>query len=396
MEERDWRNPSSTNSAREDLTKLRDKIDEIDQQVAVLLKERLLAAREIGDVKAKAGIAVTDNGREQAVIENVRNAVGDEQLADAICKVYASLLEQSRNLQKPVVNAAACAGKVYFPRVLIIGVGLIGGALARQIKRRMPGTTVIGWDKPEVLTQAIAETVIDEAAMDLATAVPKASLVILCAGPKQNLQLLAEIAPFTKRRQIVVDVTSAKSKICKAASKLALKADFIGGHPFFGSHKSGLTNSAELDIDNKRFCLTPTKRSSEIGVARLSRWLTELGLKVQNIDAARHDESVAATSHLVQLLAISLGAMMSENKTDQELKDQLALSGPSLQALSRLMASPSPLWIDIVDQNSEAVIAAIEMLQQRLTIMVRAIETGDATKLDDEFKLAQRVPGLLQ
>jgi prephenate dehydrogenase len=217
----------------------------------------------------------------------------------------------------------------------------------------------------------------------------------LCAGPKQNLELLTEIAPFTKRRQVVVDVTSAKSKICKAASKLAFKADFIGGHPFFGSHKSGLTNSAELDIDNKRFCLTPTKRSSEIGVARLSRWLSELGLKVQNIDAAKHDETVAATSHLVQLLAISLGAMMSENKTDQELKDQLALSGPSLQALSRLMASPSPLWIDIVDQNSEAVIAAMEMLQKRLAIMARAVETGDATTLDDEFKLAQRIPGLL-
>lgn len=388
MEELGWRRPLET-SEEAALSAKRQQIDALDQTIAELLKNRLELAKEIGGLKAKRQIPVKDGAREQIVLDHVRSVVEDPTLAEAVVRVYERLLHESREVQdKP--KPAEVPGKVYFPRVLIVGCGLIGGALARQIKAKSPSTVIIGCDAPSVLDLAKGKGVIDEAVTDCATAVKKASLIILAASPKQNMELLKTIAPLTKRRQIVIDVTSTKKEICDLALGVNLKADFVGGHPFFGSQKSGFDASAEIVVEGKTFILVPTKNSSELTVRRLSRWLEQLGMLVQQTDARTHDSTVADTSHAVQLLAVALGAQIANGQDEQQLKERLAMSGPGLRTLARLMGSPYGMWSEILQQNRGSIAASLLSLEGRLKLMRCAVEGNQMDVIQAQFASAAR------
>lgn len=379
----------------EELGWRRSRIDELDETIAELLKERLELAREIGNLKAKRQIPVKDGAREQIVLDHVRTVIGDAQLADAVVRVYEQLLKESRALQgadDPAAGTAKRGSNSYFPRVLIIGCGLIGGALARQIKAKSPETVVIGCDKQSVIDAAKASNAIDEAVTDWNDAIGKASLIVLAAGPRQNIELLKQIAPLTKRRQVVIDVTSTKGAICKVADEIALKADFIGGHPLFGSQKSGFGNSSDVEVIGKTFVLTPTSKSTELAMRRLSRWLEQLGLNVERRDAKVHDDTVSNTSHIVQLLSIALGSHLAAGRTESELRQCLKLSGPALMSVARLMASPYGLWSEILEQNKSSVCESLSSLETRLSLLRSAVKNGQVDVLESQFSCAKRVP----
>jgi prephenate dehydrogenase len=392
MEEIGWRiSPGSTEETT--LAAKRDRIDSLDETIAKLLKERLALATEIGQLKAQRKLPIKDGAREQVVLDHVRSVVNEPILAEAVCRVYEQLLKESRELQdKPVVaESAATDGKTYFPRVLIIGCGLIGGALARQIKSCSPGTVVVGSDLQPVLDSALQSMVIDEGVADCEEAIKKSSLIILAASPKQNMDLLKKIAPQVKRRQVIIDVTSTKLEICKLAEELNLKADFIGGHPFSGTQKSGFANSAEVQLTGKTFALVPTKRSSELTVRRLSRWLEQLGMRVQVVDAQSHDDTVADTSHLVQLLSVALGSQIANGASKIELNDKLQMSGPALKAVARLMGSPYKMWSEILQQNSSSICSSLLSMEKRLQLMRSAISDGQLDVVAAQFDSAKKV-----
>ncbi len=389
MEEVGWRR-TSEESEESALAAKRDKIDSLDQTIAALLKQRLELAQEIGQVKAQRNIPVKDSGREQIVLDHVRSVVEDPILSDAVARVYQQLLNESRELQVKEDTQQVPNSKLYFPRVLIIGCGLIGGALARQIKRKSPNTIVIGSDTAAVLDQAMSAGVIDEAEFDCVEAIKKASLIILAAGPRQNIAILRKIAPATKRRQVIVDVTSTKLKICQVATELSLKADFVGGHPFFGSQNSGFENSGDIQIDGKSFVITPTSKSTEMTTRRITHWLEQLGMRVQQCDPQLHDDTVASTSHLIQLLSVALGSMLANGVADRELQERLHMSGPGLLSVARLMASPYQMWSEILEQNNEPICTALLSLEGRLRVMRNAIDGGQMDVIEAQFKAAKR------
>lgn len=391
MEEIGWRISADQEIASREIEGVRKDIDDLDARISELLQERLGLARKIGAVKATSGIPVKDGSREQTVIENVLSQVRDEKLKSSIAKVYEMILAESRGLQ---ANSSETEPETvpeiqYFPQVAIIGVGAIGGAMAKRIKQVIPSTTIVGCDRPEVLQQAEALGLINSGEVDAKIAIKKASLILLCADPKQNLQLLEELAPHTKRRQVIVDVTSTKRAICDLAERLPLKADFVGGHPLFGTHKSGVENSSSIEIVNSRFCLTPTTKSTELTLRRLTRWLSDLGLRVLREDATGHDRTVARTSHLVQLMAVALGNVIADSTIDGATSGNgTALSGNALRGLSRLMSSPSGLWINIIDQNKDEIQAAITELVTELNSLERNIASGDRTAIESAFEQA--------
>jgi prephenate dehydrogenase len=280
--------------------------------------------------------------------------------------------------------------------VLIIGCGLIGGALARRIKLIHPDTVLMVSDKPGVLDEVAAAGILDEAVPNPIEAISRASLVILAASPKANLELLRKIAPATKARQVIIDVTSTKTAICKAAADLKMKADFIGGHPFFGSQKAGFANSAELNITGESFILVPSTSSTEVSLKRLSKWIEQLGMNVEVRSAEEHDATVAGTSHLVQLLSVALGSLLANGLSPDELRDRLALSGPGLLTVSRLMGSPYSLWSEILQQNGAAVCSSLSLMESRLQLMRTAISTGQMDLIEAQFNTARKVADTLQ
>ena len=409
MEDIGWRHDIHTDSTGE-LAEIRGRIDEIDGLVSRLLAERLSLAQRLPGLKARLGLPIQDVQREAEVLDRVASETNDHAARQAIRTIYESIIEQSRGLQataQQAVKTTPAAKRheahqnrstrvrrpIHFTRVAIIGVGLIGGALARQIKRSMPKTTIVAVDSPSVLEAALREQVIDAAVTDPVAGIAKASLIILAAGPDQNLAILKSIAPALRRRQLVVDVTSTKARICKLADKLDLNgADFIGGHPMFGSEKSGLAGSAEVPVEGKTFCIVPTAKSTEISIKRLSRWLSFLGLRVETTTATTHDATVARLSHLIQLIAVALGAEIAHGKSDHELEKLLALSGTSFRQVARLMASPVDLWQQIVGQNKQEIVPALDQLAVRLQSLAQSIESGSAGTMKQTFKEAKRIP----
>ncbi|MGH9548790.1 MAG: prephenate dehydrogenase/arogenate dehydrogenase family protein, partial [Terriglobales bacterium] len=322
------------------LDQVRKRIDEVDAEIARLLAERLALASEVAALKIDLNISIKDGAREQEVLDRVTTAASDAHICAAIREIYQTIFACSRQLQR-IDAARACAmeAPVYFPQITIVGLGLIGGTLARLVRETVPETRIIAVDSDaDALNQAVEEGIINRGEADLRKAIARSALVILAATPEANMQLLSEMAPHLSKRQLVIDVTSIKSPIVEAAEQAKLKADFIGGHPMFGSERSGFEASQAVQADGAVFCLTPAGRSSEISLRRLIRWLGALNLKAHVIEAAQHDKVLARTSHAVQLLAVAVGSGLAD-LCEQAGRDTVSsLCGTSMRQLSRLMS----------------------------------------------------------
>ena len=421
IDELDWRKPTIK------LEESRARIDELDELIANLINERLMLCKEIGEAKKRMNKPVLDDKREKEVLSRVSAVASDPVIAAQLVDIYTTMLAGSRGLQEklsettsPKAQAGANANSEskeelkrdqvaanssqdsseqtvaqtrnpqrYFPTVTIIGLGLIGGTIARLIRKHSPKTNITAVDAPDVLQKALGEGLIDCAETKTVNAAERSSLIILAAPPKKNIDLLESIAPKLSRRQLVVDVTSTKKEICTIAENLDLHgADFIGGHPLFGSQKSGLDASSAVTTNDAVFCLTPTNKSSQMSVKRFRRWLEGLGLKPVEASPASHDKVLARTSHLVQLIAVALGASIADqNVTENELK----LHGPAFKQLARLMESPPEMWLDLFNQNKEELQAAIQELVKQLKLASDALDDKDFEKLVKMFQRAKSV-----
>ena len=376
----------------------RGAIDALDETIAELLEQRLKLSEQIGALKAENNLAIRDSNREAAVLTRVKSVTDDARVQESLSNIYTQVLNESCRLQADLIvtdkgsrDSQRANVTSYFPNILMFGIGLIGSTLARRIRQSMPDTIITGNDRPEIIERAINEKLVQKSDTDLVRSISEASLIILCASPDQNLRLLRQIAPHTKAGQVILDVTSTKEKICTLAAELSLKADFVGGHPLFGNEKSGIDGSANINIVGKRFCVVSSAAASPLSLRRVVRWLTELGVTVVQSTAAQHDESVADTSHLVQLMAVSLAESIASHRSDAQIDRTLALSGPALASLSRLMESPVDLWVEIIRQNRVPIVASLSRLTEKLTDLRAAIENGDMDKVRKSFQTARRI-----
>lgn len=394
--------PSSNSSnlkAQTRLGEIRKRIDELDSQIAAMLNERLQLAGELTEIKAQLNMAIKDRSREEQVLDRVSKIGETEQMRNAIRNTYERLFELSRQIQQE--NAIDPQVTTYFPDVTIFGVGLIGASLARLIKRRMPDTKIMGVDTAdEILNDALEQEIIDSGTTDVKSGVQRSQLIILAASPDQNIEILKQIAPHLSKQKLVIDVTSSKGKIARAADELNLKgANFIGGHPLFGSEKSGLKAALDLSVEGSTFCVVPGSKSSEISLRRLIRWLTTLSFHVEVVDAEEHDAVLARTSHLIQLVAVLIGAQIAQNLTDEDLAKFARLSGPGLRQFSRLMKSPPSMWREIVSQNQSDIVRALNDLQEGAAKLVGALESSEdinSEELERLFAQARRLPQALE
>jgi len=374
------------------LSSFRSEIDEIDDTITSLLEKRLRITAKIGRLKQLQGIAVHDSSRENQIVSRIETKSFDSRIKASIVSIFGEIFNQSRRLQTlDTANRNLQSG---FSNVAVIGLGLIGGALARQIRARFPKTKIMAFDNSSSPDDATDEGVVDVVLKNAVDCIDDATLIILAATPSANLEILRELAPLARQGQLIVDVTSTKTDVCSEADKLNLQADFIGGHPLFGSEKSGFKNSGEVAVEGKTFLLTPTKNSSETSMKRVSNWLTGLGLNVQVTDAEKHDACLAITSHLVQLVSVALGNVLVKQGSDaapNSVQEKTSLSGPSFRNLSRLMASPSGLWSEILQSNKEHVLNAIDGMQAELSTMRSELENGENARLVEQFSTASLV-----
>jgi len=264
------------------------------------------------------------------------------------------------------------AGPPLFHRVAIVGCGLIGGSLALAIRRRWPGSQVIGIDRNEVLAQAERLQAITAGGDTLALAAD-ADLIVLAAPVRQNLGVLRRLTQAITGEALVTDVGSTKRSIVEAARALPDRLRFVGGHPLAGAAVGGI-EAARADLfDGRTWLVTPDATRGDDDVRQLEAFVTGLGATPRRIAVAEHDRLLADVSHLPQITASALMHVVGQRVGEEGL----ALAGRGLRDTTRLAASPADIWRDVAATNHTAIRAALDDLISVLQAMRDDLGGGD-------------------
>ena len=260
---------------------------------------------------------------------------------------------------------------VVFPRIAIVGLGLIGGSIAFAARRAWPATQVTAVDREPVLREALARRAIDTAADDLAS-VGSADLVILAAPVSQNIVLLKRVAPFASPSSVITDVGGTKRTIVDAARSLPQTVTFIGGHPLGGGARGGFEFATAGLFNRRPWIFTPDRQSTE-AVAQLSAFVAGLGAHPTTMTAEEHDRLMSLISHLPQLAATALMEVVGRAATTGGLK----MAGQGLVDTTRLASSPADVWRDICVTNADEIRSALDLLIDRLSEMRADLERAE-------------------
>ncbi|AET89827.1 prephenate dehydrogenase [Caballeronia cordobensis] len=278
-----------------------------------------------------------------------------------------------------------------FNKLVIFGVGLIGGSLARALRERAGlGGSVVGVGRSAAsVARAIELGVIDEAAAlgddtALADALAGADVVLLAAPVAQTEPLLARIAPFLDAGTIVTDAGSTKSDVVAAARRAlgARVAQFVPGHPIAGRESSGVDAALpELYVD-RNVVLCPLPENAADDVERIASMWRATGACVRQMSEAQHDRVFASVSHLPHVLSFALVDQILATP-DAELKFSFAAGG--FRDFTRIAASSPEMWRDICLANRVALLAELDDYTAVLARFRAAIEASDGAALEAAF-----------
>lgn len=251
-----------------------------------------------------------------------------------------------------------------FPRIAIVGLGLIGGSIAFAARRAWPSTHVLAVDRQAVLREGLSRRAIDAGAAELA-AVADADLIVLAAPVRQNVGLLKQIAAHLPASAVVTDVGGTKRAIVDAAAALPLA--FVGGHPLGGGARGGFEFATASLFTRRPWIFTPPdgdlRPAVHEAVERLSAFVTGLGAYPTTMSAADHDRLLALISHLPQLAATALMEVVGTSAAGRGLR----LAGQGLVDTTRLASSPADVWRDICLTNADEIGRALDLLIERLS-----------------------------
>lgn len=276
-----------------------------------------------------------------------------------------------------------------FRRLCVIGVGLIGGSLARAARAAALCGEIVGCGRdPAHLERARALGVIDAGETDPARAVAGADLVVLAAPVGAAGPLLTRLAPTLAQGAIVSDVGSVKGAVIEAA-RAALGARFpafVPAHPIAGAEHSGVEASRADLFRGRCTVLTPCAETDTTALRRMRALWEAAGARVVNMDAARHDAVFAAVSHLPHLLAYALVDWMAARADADEL---FAFAGAGFRDFTRIASSDPVMWRDICAANTPALLGELEDFRGALERLISALRAGDAAALERIFRDAK-------
>ncbi|WP_417228107.1 bifunctional prephenate dehydrogenase/3-phosphoshikimate 1-carboxyvinyltransferase [Amphritea sp.] len=274
-------------------------------------------------------------------------------------------------------------------RVLVIGLGLIGGSLASALRSHRICRTVIGYDRDsDELATGLRLGVIDEAAEDLLAEAARADVIVLAVPVKAIESVLAELKPVLRPETILTDVGSVKGNVVKAAERLfgELPARFIPGHPIAGSEKSGIAAADATLFEHHKVILTPLPQSDREAVTLIARMWQAVGAEVLQMDVARHDEVLAATSHLPHLLAFSLVDTLAR---EQDCTEIFRYAAGGFRDFTRVAASDPTMWHDIGIANKSAILQKIDEFSAGVQRLRDAIEAEESQAMLGIFTRAK-------
>jgi len=275
-------------------------------------------------------------------------------------------------------------------KLCIIGVGLIGGSLARALKKSDAVGEVVGAGRDVThLEKAKALGVIDRFETDITLAVKGCDMVVLAVPLGAMQSIFEKISAVITDDMVITDVGSAKGSVVRAAQSAfkTLPKTLVPGHPIAGTEKSGVEASFAELYENRRIIITPLESSSDYAVSKVISMWQACGADVVETTIEHHDEVLAATSHLPHMLAFSLVDTLAKMDAKNEIFE---FAAGGFRDFTRIASSDPDMWRDICLANGNALVAMIEKFSDDLQQLSKAIEKNDSVYLKDVFSRAKK------
>ena len=273
-------------------------------------------------------------------------------------------------------------------KLVIFGVGLIGGSVALALKKTKTPVTIIGVGRSaESLQTALDLGVIDADTSDVAAAIKDADLILIAAPVAQTPAILNAIKPHLKASTIITDAGSTKSDVLQCAKDILGEQfnQFVGGHPIAGAEKSGVSAATADLYMNKNVVLTPTAETDPEAIALVKTLWQACGANVSEMAAATHDGIFAAVSHLPHLLAFALVDDLASRPNAEQL---FGFAASGFRDFTRIAGSHPEMWRDISLANRAALLNELDAYQQELSKLQQLLEAEDGAGLEALFERA--------
>ncbi|NKN37052.1 prephenate/arogenate dehydrogenase family protein [Agrobacterium sp. a22-2] len=281
---------------------------------------------------------------------------------------------------------------VHFDRVALIGIGLIGSSIARDIKALgLANEIVVSTRSPETLKRAEELQLGSHYTTSAAEAVQGADLVIVSVPVGASGTVAEQIAAHLKPGAIVTDVGSTKaSVIAQMTPHMPPGVHFIPGHPLAGTEKSG-PDAGFTGLFQGRWCIfTPLPDTDGEALSRLKAFWEALGSRVDEMDPEHHDKVLAIVSHLPHIIAYNIVGTADDLETVTE-SEVIKYSASGFRDFTRLAASDPTMWRDVCLHNKDAILEMLARFSEDLAYLQRAIRWGEGDKLFDLFARTRAV-----
>ena len=267
-----------------------------------------------------------------------------------------------------------------FETIGFVGLGLMGGSIAKSIKKYNLANKIVAYDIDELsLEKALKEGVIDVAAPKVGSDFSDCDLVFLCCPVKVNVHMANALTPYLKAHCILTDIGSTKQDIHHAMATYAPKQPFIGGHPMTGSEKIGYSAADPMLFENIYYVLTPSAMTYEDDLEKMIDFVKAIDSLPIQMNPEQHDQATAAISHVPQIIASSLVNAVKDMDKNNGYMHTLAAGG--FRDLTRIASGSPEMWEAICLANKEPILQALDTTLSAINRFYYAMQISDGDEL---------------
>lgn len=370
------------------LESLRSEIDSIDQRLVALFNERANLVATVGEWKRANKRPIYDPSRENLILEKVQKYNKGPLPNPIIAKLFSELVSNFRQweiMSQELNDLESQLNWLKTKKIGIIGLGLLGYSIVLRFKKLCPNIEICGFDPYIQNTDDLTQNV--QLKNSIEEVADTADILILATPALVTIELLKQYPSVFSKNELILDLASTKSLICEQA--LSLK-NFIGGHPLAGKAVSGPSNADSQLFVQRPFILCPQQETPEELLLSAEKIASILGSIPYRITAEFHDEMLALTSHLPQMIATNLAYMSSEL---YQLMGEPFLYGPAFSEMTRCASSNLKMWEDIVKTNKSNIINMVSKFTEQLSDFQKGLDQCD---ISEEFSEAKNFKTCLQ
>lgn len=274
-------------------------------------------------------------------------------------------------------------------KVAIIGLGLIGGSIARALREKCGVSDITAVSRSiEAVNKAIEDNVITRGFEQINEYVYNADIIFICTPVKSTIEYVDQIAPKVKPHCIITDVGSTKGEIINHLNSMDNPPVFIGGHPMAGTEKTGYSASFTHLFENAYYILSPCKSTTDESLSLMTDYVNKTGGIPVIINADEHDRITGNISHLPHIIAACLVNLVKESDSPEGKMRMLAAGG--FKDITRIASSSPEMWENIVSSNSEEILKILDNYKDILDRFASYVKSRDSEKVYEFFGCAKK------